>query len=230
MIFRNYLICCLLFFSVHSIFGYDVDPVGKKVKSAVQKYKTGDYNGSLDTFNEISPELKNDERLEFNKGTTYYKLNDYPSALKHFEKSLQTNDKDLKVRTLYNMGNTHYKQGDKISAIKSYLDALNLDPNFEPARKNLELIRKKEDKQNNNNNQNNEDENEEKDQNKNPNSSNNQNSPKKQKPKGSDEKDPENEKKLSKAEADRILESARQDQIKRRKLKERKPDYESMFW
>ncbi|MCB1177124.1 MAG: tetratricopeptide repeat protein [Leptospiraceae bacterium] len=214
-----------------SLFSIDVDPVGNNVKMGVKKFKTGDYPGSLENFRQAEKDLKDDSRIEYNKGSTYYKLNDYQSATKHFEKSLKTKDNKLKARSLYNLGNTNAKMGDKKEAIKKYLEALKYDPEFAPARKNIEILRKKEedDKKQNKNNQDGENQGNQNQDNtvKNQNPNQNQNNFQNQNQKNLDE---EQNSKMTKSEAERILESSRNDTIKRRKLKERRPEYDSMFW
>ena len=143
---KEFLVVYFTLFVFSSLSAFDVDPVGKSVKEGVERYKSQDFQGSLESFNQAETQVKEDERLSYNKGTSYYKLNDYKLALKYFEKSALSNDKDLKLRSLYNKGNTYAKLGDKKNAIKSYMEALNTNPEFLPARKNLELLTKKEDK------------------------------------------------------------------------------------
>ena len=132
-----------ILFSLPTLFAFDVDPIGKNVKEGVERYKAQNYQGSLDSFNQAESQGKEEDRLYFNKGTSYYKLNDYKVALKYFEKSATSEDKDLKLRSLYNKGNTYAKLGDKKNAIKSYMDALSANPDFLPARKNLEMLTRK---------------------------------------------------------------------------------------
>ena len=129
-----------ILFSLPTLFAFDVDPIGKNVKEGVERYKAQNYQGSLDSFNQAESQGKEEDRLYFNKGTSYYKLKDYKLALKYFEKSATSEDKDLKLRSLYNKGNTYAKLGDKKNAIKSYMDALSANPDFLPARKNLEML------------------------------------------------------------------------------------------
>jgi len=213
--------CCSLFFVVY---GIDVDPIGKEIKNGVKKYKLGDFNGALESFQRVEKEISNDPRLEFNKGTGYYKLKDYNSALEQFEKVVEKADTDLKAKAFYNLGNTYYKMGEKKKAIQEYLNALKLNPNLEQAKRNLELIRQKEEKPSNPENQ------------EQTNSQQSQNQPafpsKKQKLNSSptEELDEQTRKQISKAEAERILESNRQDKIKRKKAKSKWSNYDDVFW
>jgi Ca-activated chloride channel family protein len=229
-----------IWFSLQNLFAFDVDPVGKNVKEGVERYKEQNYQGSLDSFNQAESQAKEDDRLYFNKGTSYYKLNDYKLALKYFEKSATSDDKDLKLRSLYNKGNTYAKLGDKKNAIKSYMDALNANPDFLPARKNLEMLTRKESKDKQNQKQDNKDENSENEEKKD-NQPDKKNSPskdkkdsqsnKKQEPedKGED-KIKESNKPITKEEAERILESAKQNKINRKKMNERPQERNEVFW
>lgn len=221
--FSRGLTLLLLFYSIPSR-AIDVDPVGNKVKEGVKNYRDGNFPKALDSFQKAGDGIPEDKRVYFNKGTALYKMGDYKSALSEFEKSASTkDDPDLKARSLYNMGNTYYKMGDKISAIKSYLDSLNVSPDFEPSKKNLELIQREEqnkDKKENQSKDENDKENNEK-------NSSRDNSPTDKE--SSPEEMPKNEK-MKREEAERILESARQDKIKRRKMQNRRPDRNEIFW
>ncbi len=230
-----------ILFSFSNLAAFDVDPMGKNVKEGVERYKAQNFQGSLESFNQAESQAKEDDRLYFNKGTSYYKLNDYKLALKYFEKSATSEDKDLKLRSLYNKGNAYAKLGDKKNAIKSYMDALNANPDFLPARKNLEMLTRKENKDKQNKKQEGKDdnsENEEKKDNKeqdkkNPQSKDKKDSQsnKKQEPedKGED-KIKESNKPITKEEAERILESAKQNKINRKKMNERPQERNEVFW
>ena len=154
-------------------------------------------------------------------------MGDYKSALKQFEKSAGSiDDPELKAKSLYNMGNTHLKMGDKVSAIRSYLDALSVSPDFEAAKKNLDLLHREqkqkkdqpEDPSGNDDSKENEDAPQEKQSNSMEEKKDTKNKPL-----------PANEK-MKREEAERILESARQDKIKRRKMQSKRPDRNEIFW
>jgi Ca-activated chloride channel homolog len=233
------LICSALFL-VSSIYSFDVDPMGKNIKEGVERYKAQNFQGSLESFNQAeSQQGKEDERLFFNKGTSYYKLNDYKLALKYFEKSALSDDKDLKLRSLYNKGNTYAKLGDKKNAMKSYMEALNTNPDFLPARKNLELLTKKENKdkqdqkQENNKDDNSDEKKKENEQNKKESLSNKKNLQRDQQKESqakNDEKIKDSDKQITKEEAERILESAKQNKINRKKMSQRQQEKNEVFW
>lgn len=238
---QNLVIILPILFFYSTIYAFDVDPVGKNVKEGVERYKAQDFQGSLDRFNQAELQGKEDDRLFFNKGTSYFKLNDYKLALKYFEKSALSNDKDLKLRSLYNKGNTYAKLGDKKNAIKSYLDALNTDSEYLPAKKNLELLTKKENKdkqdqkQDENKDDNSKQEKKEKQQDKKDSASKDkkkseQNEKQEAQNNEQPQKEKESNKQLTKEEAERILESAKQNKINRKKMSQRQSERNEVFW
>jgi tetratricopeptide (TPR) repeat protein len=215
-----------LFIITNNIYSFDVDPVGNNVKDGVKSFKDGNFSNSLEKFNKAETGVPDDKRISFNKGTAYYKLGDFKSALNQFEKSAgNTNDPQLKAKSLYNMGNTHLKLGDKVSAMRSYLDAITVDPGYEPAKKNLDLLQRVEEKKNK------EEENKGKGDDRDEDNNDQKKSIGKEEEGDSKNKSdlPKNEK-MKREEAERILESARQDRIKRRKAQSKRSDRNEIFW
>lgn len=219
----------ILFWVTTSAMAVDVDPLGKEVKSGVRKYKQGDFNGALDSFQKVEKEMPEDPRVSFNKGAGYYKLGDFDTALEHFEKSFQKGDTELKAKSLYNMGNTYYKKGDKKRAIEHYLGALSQNPNLEQAKRNLELVRKKEEKPPQKNSQNSEEPEKQEGDNQSSQAGIDQKNPPSKKDSKSEESE-EMQKQMSRKEAERIMESNRQDKIKRKKAKTKWSNYNEVFW
>lgn len=228
---RIILFLLLFLFVTGSVYSFDVDPVGKNIKEGVQKYKSGDFHGALDNFNHAEAKKEDDPRTLFNKGTAYYKLDDYKLALKYFEKAADTEDKNLKAKALYNKGNTYVKMGDKLNAVKAYSETLSIAPEYAPARKNLELLRRKEEKKENESDSQEKEKGEEGEEEKDKQNKKDGNGKKKQmKDDSSEEGEKEQErKKLSKEEAERILNSTRQNSIKRRKYIQN-PQKNDVFW
>lgn len=69
------------------------------------------------------------------KGTSLYKSGDYEGALAEYQKA---NDAD----GLYNQGNAHARLQNIDEGIKAYEKALELDPDMEDAKTNLEILKK----------------------------------------------------------------------------------------
>lgn len=219
----------------------EIDPVGNRIKEGLSEYKKQNYQGSLEKFHKAMDHLdENDPRLSFNKGASYYKLNDPNLALKYFEKSANSTDKSIKSKSHFNRGNSFYKSGDKLSAIKSYMDALKTDPNSKNAQKNIELIRKeyneKKKQQNQNTAANSKNPN-------NQNSQKNMQSPDDRTSSNSENKTPEdqsnsnqfhdkenNSPKITREDAERILDSIKQNQIRRKKNTVNQKKRSEIFW
>lgn len=81
--------------------------------------------------------------IHFNIGATQYKKKKYEEAIGEFEKSLSTDDILLQSKNYYNMGNTLYRMGKLPEAILAYTQALKYNPDDVDAKYNLEYVRKK---------------------------------------------------------------------------------------
>ncbi|MDX1959977.1 MAG: hypothetical protein SFU98_15515 [Leptospiraceae bacterium] len=223
----------ILLLSFTGIYAVDIiDPAGKKVKEGVRRYREGDFQTAQENFRSAGKSFSEKEkRIPFNEGTAEFKLNEFDKAIQSFTKASETDDKELKAKSLYNLGNTYLKKGEKLQAMKSYLDSLKADSKFEPARKNLELLRKEEEKKQDQQQNQDHKENEENEKNQpKPDDKKNQSN---KKQKSSDEENNSEQKQdesgLTKEEAERIMDSARPDQIKRRK-KLTKRGNNDFFW
>ena len=74
------------------------------------------------------------------KGSSAYKSGDYEAALSHFKKSNDANG-------LYNQGNAHAMLENYEEGIKAYEKALELEPDMEDAKKNLEILKEAKEKE-----------------------------------------------------------------------------------
>jgi len=88
-------------------------------------------------------------RLHFNIGDTFYKEGDYEQAEKEFQQVLGADDMDLREKAHYNLGNVYFKQGlasQDIAflekAVEQYRKALEIDPDDEDAKFNIEVVRR----------------------------------------------------------------------------------------
>lgn len=115
------------------------------IREGEKLYEAGQYEEALQKFLEAKEKNPKDPRLQYNLGNTYHQLNRYDEAGKIFSNLKEGAEKDqlFKERNLYNQGNNQYRQGALDDAIHSYEEALNLDPNDEDARYNLEFVKKK---------------------------------------------------------------------------------------
>jgi tetratricopeptide (TPR) repeat protein len=210
-----------------------LDPVGKEVKEGVKSYKMRKFQDAMEHFERASKEHHSDKRHSYNKGTTHYQLKDYDEAIKQFGMSTASKDKNIRTHSYYNMGNSYYQKGDTLNSIRSYIKALENDPNFSPARKNLELIRKMEEEKNNKqNSEQNQDQKKESNQNsaKNKPNSTNDNSQKQNSKSENTDPQKQNENRMSDEDAERILESTKQNEVKRKKGNQLLKNNNKIFW
>lgn len=123
-------------------------------KDGVAAYHNEDYDSALDCFNTANNK-KSAPVIDFNLGTTYYRLGDMVSALQCFAHTAATSvDDALSVKARYNIGNSMFSMAfseettDKETAmdlirqaIAAYESALAIDPEYEDALYNLEIAR-----------------------------------------------------------------------------------------
>lgn len=81
--------------------------------------------------------------VQFNIGDALYKKRDFEEALKSYEKVLGAEDPMLAAKAYYNIGNTLYRLGKLPESILAYKKSLELNPNDEDAKYNLEYVRAK---------------------------------------------------------------------------------------
>jgi len=192
-------------------------------------YNQKDYKGALKTFLDAQVENPGDIKLKYNIASTQYKIKNYAEAIKGYS-DIAKNSKDrfLQEKSYYNSGNCFYREGKLPEAAQYYKKALGLDPNDKDAKYNLELVLEKLKKQQYQQKQpeKDKDKKEDKDKSKDKKNSgqNDRNDKKKedekqkQDMKKNQEKEPQQEekpkmasKKLSKEEADMLLNSLKED-------------------
>ncbi len=118
-------------------------------------YKEGDFERSIQKYEDALQKNPESDIIHFNMGTALYKRNDYEGSIQHLEKSLLSEDERLKGNAHYNLGNAFYMAGrdkensDISSAISSlkkalehYKGALAADKNDADAQYNYDFVKK----------------------------------------------------------------------------------------
>ena len=114
-------------------------------------YQHGHYAEAAAQYGSASQMLPEAAEIHFNQGNAAYKQQDYGKAREHYTQALQTSDRTLEGKVKYNLGNVEYQQALQNlqqpqaamphlrSAMTYYRDSLDVDPQQQEARYNLEL-------------------------------------------------------------------------------------------
>jgi Ca-activated chloride channel family protein len=122
-----------------------LDPYADAVSEGNKKFQEKKYS-EADVFykkaEEYLPHENDRAALAFNRGNAHYMQENYDQAIEFYKQSLKSDQKDIQKKALFNLGNSYYKKGDINSAVAAYKNALNIDPAYEPVKKNLEYLLK----------------------------------------------------------------------------------------
>jgi len=114
-------------------------------------YQNGKYTEAAEQYGSASQMLPDAAEIHFNQGNAAYKQQDYSKARGHYTQALQTTDRTLEGKVKYNLGNVEYQQALQNlqqpqaamphlrSAMTYYRDSLDVAPQQQDARYNLEL-------------------------------------------------------------------------------------------
>ena len=112
------------------------------VQSGNKLYQAGKFDEALKTYVDGQIEHTDDPNLKYNIASSRYKTKNYEEAVKGYL-DVATTAKDIKLqeKALYGSGNALFRQGKLEEAIEYYKKALELDPNDQDAKHNLEFTR-----------------------------------------------------------------------------------------
>jgi tetratricopeptide (TPR) repeat protein len=148
----------------------------------------------------------------FNLGNSLYKQKKYEESAKEYENALaNAQEKNTKAFAYYNIGNAAMQEQKYQDAVKSYIESLRLDPNDQEAKYNLsyalEKLKEQQQQQQTQKDKNNKDKNDKKNQQKQeqPKQDQQQNQQSPEQKKQQQNQASQQERKMSKADAQRIL-------------------------
>ena len=125
-----------------------IDPFRDEVSRGNRSYQGEDFDSAIEHYDNserFAPDEKRRAMLSFNRGAAEYRRGNYEKGIEHFNESLKSGDREVQKKALYNMGNSHLQLKDYDKAFDSYAKALKIDPAYEKAKKNIEyLLHKKE--------------------------------------------------------------------------------------
>ena len=198
------------------------------VNKGVELYKKDKYVDSEVEFKKALEKSPDNFQANFNIGDSYYKEGKYEDALKSYASALaKTKNPELKSKAYHNIGNALLQSKKIKESIGAYADALKLNPNDDSTKYNLSYAlnllknQDKNKKQQNKNNKNNK--NDKNKQNQQQNQQQNQDQQNKQNQSKQDQMKQPDQNKITKAQAQAILNALNNDekdlQKKLRKMK-----------
>jgi Ca-activated chloride channel family protein len=112
------------------------------MKKGADHYEQGRYDEALKSFVDAQIESPENPRVKYNIAGTQYQMKSYGEAVKSYQDVAATaRDVRLEEQSLYNIGNCLYRQGKLEESLEYYKKALDLDPNDQDAKYNLEFVR-----------------------------------------------------------------------------------------
>jgi Ca-activated chloride channel family protein len=125
-------------------------------KKANKLYNQGNYEKSLEQYDQALLESPGDSRLKMNKGSALYKLNDFGKAEESYHEAEEVKDPKARADLHYNLGNALYRQGESMemhgnqqasekykAAVQEYIKALDFRPSDKDSKWNLQLTQLK---------------------------------------------------------------------------------------
>ncbi len=110
-------------------------------KEAERAYDSGNFDTAITNFLDAKITNPNDSRLKFNLANSYYKKGDYEKAANLFQDSAMYGEKSLSAKSYYNLGNVAYQTGKLQEAVEMYKKTLEINPDDQDAKYNLEFVR-----------------------------------------------------------------------------------------
>jgi tetratricopeptide (TPR) repeat protein len=134
-----------LILSLILIFPVSAYPQGgrKQVSEGNKLFAEEKYDEANNKYRDALIENPESPVIHFDLGDVLYKKSNFEEAMKSYEKVLSSDDVLLQSKSYYNIGNTLYKMGKLPESILMYKKALELNPNDEDAKYNLEYVRAK---------------------------------------------------------------------------------------
>lgn len=108
--------------------------------SPFEAYRAGRYEDAVDGFRQRADRRPDDPVRQLNLGSALHQTSDYAGAESALERATQARDQRLRAAALYNLGNNAYHQGRLEDAVEHYRGALDLVPEDEDTKFNLEFV------------------------------------------------------------------------------------------
>lgn len=115
----------------------------KQVSEGNKLFAEEKYDEANNKYRDALIENPESSIVHFNIGNVLYKKRNFEEAIKSYEESTSSDDILLQSKSYYNLGNSLYKMGKLPESILMYKKALELNPDDEDAKYNLEYVRAK---------------------------------------------------------------------------------------
>jgi len=115
----------------------------KKVEEGNALFAEEKYDEANTKYRDALIEVPDSPIVNFNIGDVEYKKRNFEEALKAYQECLTSDDILLQSKAYYNIGNTVYQLGKLPESIQYYKKALELNPEDQDAKYNLEYVRAK---------------------------------------------------------------------------------------
>lgn len=137
---KNRMRIVIILGSLNLAFGPAV--VGK-VREGNKLYEKENYDEALRKYTDAQIDRPESPEIFFNIANILYKQRKYSDAEQMLEKAIPQSETQLEANIHYNIGNCKYKQGQLRESIDYYKKALEINPNDEDAKYNIEFVEKK---------------------------------------------------------------------------------------
>lgn len=128
--------------------------LARPINDGNKLFASGDYARALEKYMKAREAEPANPMLFYNIGTCQYKLGNFEEAKKELESAVRMPEKKIAAKAAYNLANTHFRIGEKSSEgserIASWREsvaylkkAIDLDNDFENAKKNVEIVQRK---------------------------------------------------------------------------------------
>ena len=177
-----------------------------------RQFEKGDYKEAEKDYRKALELNKESVKGQFNLGTAVYKNNNYEEATRIYGNMAEKkNDPEVQSKIYHNLGNSYLQSKEYEKSIQAYKQSLLSNPKSADTKYNLEyakmmLKKQQQQQQQNKDNQDKKDDKKEQEQKKEQNQD--------QKQKDDQQKQPQDQKKISKDDADRMLEALKNDEKK----------------
>ena len=148
------VIITMIFFRSSLAFGDSFSSLNKKgnkkykrAQEFLQKGEKGKVAEALEEalrfYRDAEIEKPESPELSYNLGNVMYQQEKYQDGLERYFKASSSDELQHQAWAYYNLGNTFYRSGKYPEAIQAYQKCLELTPDDEDAKYNLEFVRKK---------------------------------------------------------------------------------------